>query len=1008
MELLSVVEKMTRKAGGDSKRLDEAYGGLQRIQPTTPEEVANWLRQAMLLAFGLGRIDDVRRYVKTWRARAPQHTAQFEKQLDLHREKLSRAFAAADQPNTESPRKIESPGGKSESPESAGVWVRPTNCGWEVTVVSGYFDIPNKLGGRGPYDRFMENFLRLPCAMCLFADAPSADRFRTLRQQYGLLDRTWIYRCTLADFETHKRMDFWKACQAIDQETAGEHHNPHLYMVWNEKSFLVEKAIRHNPFGSEYFFWADVGSCRDPNEMPQIMSFPHPETVRRVVKADKFVLSCVHDISPTDRTLNSHGFPALVANKADGSACDNFVRIQGGFLGGHRKMWPEWLRVFRAALDKFERHRVFAGKDQNVMTALAIWHPELFQIVHPRNLCGPRDPWYYFRHWLAADPASTPAKPTTTKSGWMPKRIICAGWLHDRNAEGLEKGCKLKGIKLERVADVAAARKALESTVAAGGSIDDHVVWLTNSYVEPNDGIFARVRLLYGPHNFVLPEGPLAANGGSAGGGGGGGDVGRFPNARFLCPSEWVRDGYLECGGLIAPMICSPFGLDTDQFAPAGARGDDILVYFKYRSEADLHAVLTEVGRLNKSREKPREVRVFRYGSYARDEYRNALRQCAYGIWIGGHESQGFALQEALSSGVPLLVWTAHSMYDELDKLGRPVFEEHKKKGLKLAATTVPYWDDRCGSIVHDLDGLAATLPKFDETFRRFDPRAYVLQHLSIPAAIQKLAALLAPLQPANAAKSIATAPAVDERPLLSYGRSVFSQCGEDGVTAEIVRRIGLRGGVCMEFGAADGVWLSNTRRLILEEGWNGIFAEADVEKYLQLRENYRTYGARIHCVHAAVAESGPSSIDAIIDESPFDHVDFLSIDVDGLDFDLFRGIKKHFPSFLCIEVNARMDPDYPHYVPPEIAQDNVGQSMAVICKHAATMGPGYTPVAYTGNLFLVRNDHARLFPTFSLRELYVQFFKGLDAMNRQHHTDFFRDHDFIIPAPFVRKLFKP
>jgi hypothetical protein len=50
---------------------------------------------------------------------------------------------------------------------------------------------------------------------------------------------------------------------------------------------------------------------------------------------------------------------------------------------------------------------------------------------------------------------------------------------------------------------------------------------------------------------------------------------------------------------------------------------------------------------------------------YKEADYTHALRTASWGIWLGQHESQGYAFQEALSMGVPLIVLDATSMRDE-------------------------------------------------------------------------------------------------------------------------------------------------------------------------------------------------------------------------------------------------------------------------------------------------------------------------------------------------------
>lgn len=50
---------------------------------------------------------------------------------------------------------------------------------------------------------------------------------------------------------------------------------------------------------------------------------------------------------------------------------------------------------------------------------------------------------------------------------------------------------------------------------------------------------------------------------------------------------------------------------------------------------------------------------------------------------------------------------------------------------------------------------------------------------------------------------------------LLEHKKDVYSQTGEDGIIETILSTIGDRDGWCVEFGAWDGQYLSNTRNLI-------------------------------------------------------------------------------------------------------------------------------------------------------------------------------------------------
>ena len=60
------------------------------------------------------------------------------------------------------------------------------------------------------------------------------------------------------------------------------------------------------------------------------------------------------------------------------------------------------------------------------------------------------------------------------------------------------------------------------------------------------------------------------------------------------------------------------------------------------------------------------EYKIFDYvNRYSEEEYIDYLQHSKYGIILDAHESQGFAIEEALSCNVPLLVWGAKTMNQE-------------------------------------------------------------------------------------------------------------------------------------------------------------------------------------------------------------------------------------------------------------------------------------------------------------------------------------------------------
>ena len=66
--------------------------------------------------------------------------------------------------------------------------------------------------------------------------------------------------------------------------------------------------------------------------------------------------------------------------------------------------------------------------------------------------------------------------------------------------------------------------------------------------------------------------------------------------------------------------------------------------------------------------------------------------------------------------------------------------------------------------------------------------------------------------------------------PLNSYGKKGFSQTDEDGITLEIIRRIGIKKGIFAEFGPGDGT--ENNTISLAALGWKGFWVGSENLKF--------------------------------------------------------------------------------------------------------------------------------------------------------------------------------
>ena len=193
---------------------------------------------------------------------------------------------------------------------------------------------------------------------------------------------------------------------------------------------------------------------------------------------------------------------------------------------------------------------------------------------------------------------------------------------------------------------------------------------------------------------------------------------------------------------------------------------------------------------------------------------------------------------------------------------------------------------------------------------------------------------------------------------LLYYYGNKHSQCGQDGILAEIFRRINIQNGVFIEFGAWDGIHLSNCRYLY-EKGWNGLFIEADKEKFKSLQATYSS-DAGISLANAMVGApsrgvAGHTLID-ILHQGKIDPniISFVSIDVDGVDLEIFQEMG-FSPPVVLIEGGFNFSPHLTQAIPSTAAWNNLQQPLAVIVNTAKEIG--YTPVCYFQDTYFVRTD---------------------------------------------------
>lgn len=140
--------------------------------------------------------------------------------------------------------------------------------------------------------------------------------------------------------------------------------------------------------------------------------------------------------------------------------------------------------------------------------------------------------------------------------------------------------------------------------------------------------------------------------------------------------------------------------------------------------------------------------------------------------------------------------------------------------------------------------------------------------------------------------------------PLTRFGCKAFSQSDEDGITLEILRRLGLVNGTFAEFGVGDG--LENNTLALLAAGWRGLWVGGQALAYdpasspvLDFQQTWIT-AENV----ATLLQSGLRNLRAPA-------ADLISVDLDGNDLHICRALLESgaAPALFIVEYNGKFPP---------------------------------------------------------------------------------------------------
>lgn len=191
-----------------------------------------------------------------------------------------------------------------------------------------------------------------------------------------------------------------------------------------------------------------------------------------------------------------------------------------------------------------------------------------------------------------------------------------------------------------------------------------------------------------------------------------------------------------------------------------------------------------------------------------------------------------------------------------------------------------------------------------------------------------------------------------------TYKKKYYSQWGEEGIIEEILKRLEISSEnkwLC-EFGAWDGIKYSNTYYFIKERKAKGVYIEGDSNKFKEL---IKTSKGDIKGTIIPINKYVNDDLDLILSETNIpEEFLILSIDVDGIDYHIWKNMRKYKPIIIIIEIDSGIPPpiEYIYNQPNKTNHKINGTTFQSMLKLGEEKG--YKFVCHTGNMIFIKNTY--------------------------------------------------
>ncbi len=213
----------------------------------------------------------------------------------------------------------------------------------------------------------------------------------------------------------------------------------------------------------------------------------------------------------------------------------------------------------------------------------------------------------------------------------------------------------------------------------------------------------------------------------------------------------------------------------------------------------------------------------------------------------------------------------------------------------------------------------------------------------------------------------------------------IFSNRNEDGIIFNLIKILNIEKGFFVDIGSNDCI-NSNCANLALNLNWEGIFIDAD-EKLLKIgKRNYNLFKNKAYLKFFKSFVTKENINQIIQNNINNAEIDFMSIDIDGNDFEIWKAINLK-PKIVVIENKIEYG-KYDIVVPVSNSFLPSEWGASIISFTNLSEAKGYSLVATNNagfNAFYVRND---LLHFFNIKKLSLQEIFDNNIINADFYSE--------------------